>query len=191
MISKNTKKILNYLLRNLELKNINQISRELKISVGSSFKILKELEKRKFILMENLGNANYYKINFSNSELIKILELILIEERTELKSYSKIYAQEFKNFNCPFIILFGSILKGGKFNDVDVLFVGCKVGSVSKFCLEISKVKSKPVVPLILSKKDLSEEIKKGKVSILEIVRKGIILKGESLFIEMIKNAKL
>jgi len=191
MITKNTKKILNYLLRNLGLKNINQISKELKISVGSAFKILKELEKKEFILLENLGNAKYYKINFGNNEMVKILELILIEEARELKGYSKIYAKEFEQFDCPLIVLFGSILKGSKFNDVDILFIGCDIKNVSKFCLEISKVKSKPVVPLILTKKDFIGELKKKKESILEIVKTGVVLNGENIFIEVIKNAKL
>jgi len=191
MITKNTKKILNYLLRNLELKNINQISKELKISVGSGFKILKELEKKEFILMESLGNAKYYKINFGNSEVVKILELILIEETRELRGYSGIYAKEFEKFDCPLIILFGSILRANKFNDVDVLFVGCSVKKVSKFCLEISKIKSKPVVPLILTKEDLIGELKKKKDSILEVVKTGVILNGEDIFIEVIKNAKI
>ncbi len=190
MITKNTKKILNCLLRDLGLKNINQISKELKISVGSAFNILKELEKKEFILMENLGNAKYYRVNFENMEAIKILELILIEEARELRGYSKIYAKEFENFDCPLIVLFGSILKGSKFNDVDVLFVGCNVKSVSKFCLEISKIKSKPVVPLILTKKDLVEELRKKKDSLLDLVKTGVVLKGEDIFIEVIKNAK-
>ena len=191
MITKNTKKILNYLLRNLELKNINQISRELKISVGSSFKILKDLEKNELVLFKKFGNAIYYKINFKNKEVKKILDLILIEERRELKGYSKIYAIELMEFNCPLIVLFGSVLKKNKFNDVDVLFVGCGVNKVSEFCLKISRVKSKPVVPLILDKKDLVNELRKNKDSILDIIKTGIVLKGGDVFIKVIQDAKL
>jgi len=46
MVTKNSKKILNYLLRGFEFRDMNQISRVLGVSVGSSFKILKELEVR-------------------------------------------------------------------------------------------------------------------------------------------------
>ena len=52
MIPKNTKKILLYLLKNFELNNINQISKKLKISVGSSFKI--SFFTRKFKCLETL-----------------------------------------------------------------------------------------------------------------------------------------
>lgn len=191
MISKNTKKILNFILRQESLKNINQISKELKISVGSAFNILKDLESKDFIISENLGNAIYYKINFENKELIKILELILIEEKRLLKGKPKIYSNDLDKFDCSMILFFGSILKSNNFNDVDVLFLDCDVKKVSKFCLEISKVRSKPVVPLVLKRNDLVKEIKNKKKSILEIVKTAVVLKGELNFIEVIRDAKL
>lgn len=192
MMPKNTKKILSYLLRTFELKNINQISRELKISIGSAFKILKSLEKSGIVLASILGNAKYYKINLENNETTKLCELIFMGERSNLKGYSKIYGNEIKDFKyADIIILFGSILKNKDFNDVDVLFVTNKIKVTTKFCLDISKIKSKPVVPLIMKKEDLISEIKKNKDLILDIIRTGVVLKGEHLFLEVIKNARL
>jgi len=191
MVPKNTKKILLYLLKNFELNNINQISKKLKISVGSSFKILKELEKNNFLFTKNIGNAKYYELDLQNKETIKWCELLLLEEKRNLKSYSKIYSKEIQNFkNADLIILFGSILKNNDFNDVDVLFVTNKIKVTTGFCLNISKIRSKPVVPLIIKKEDLINEIKKNKESILNIIKTGVILKGESVFLEIIKNAK-
>ena len=92
MIPKNTKKIILYLLRNLELVNINQISKKLYISVGSAFKILKDLEKNNIVLSSKLGNAKFYQINLNNEETIKWCEIFLSEERRNLKGYPKIYA---------------------------------------------------------------------------------------------------
>lgn len=192
MIPKNIKKILLYLLRNFELSNINQISRKLNISVGSAFKILRELEKNGIVLVKRLGNAKYYNLNLENNETIKICELLLLEEKRKLKNYAKIYADEIKDFkNAELIILFGSILKNKGFNDVDVLFITNGVKEISRFCLDISKVKSKPVVPLILKKSDLIKEIKNKKNSILDIIKTGVIIKGESIFLEVIKNVKM
>ena len=85
MIPKNTKKIIIYLLKNLELVNINQISKKLSISVGSAFKILKDLEKNNIVLSSNLGNAKFYQINLNNEETIKWCEILLSEERRNLK----------------------------------------------------------------------------------------------------------
>ena len=192
MIPKNTIKIIRYLLRNFELRNINQISKELNISLGSTFKILKDLEKNEIVLLKKLGNANYYILNLKNQETNRLCELILLEEKRNLKGYAKIYSGEIKNFkNADLIILFGSILKNKQFNDVDVLFVTNKIKEVNKFCLEISKIRTKPITPLILKKSDLVKEIDNRKESILEIIKTGIVLKGESVFLEVIKNVSI
>ena len=192
MIPKNTTKIIGYLLRNFELRNINQISKELNISLGSTFKILKDLEKNEIVLLKKLGNANYYILNLKNQETNRLCELILLEEKRNLKGYAKIYSGEIKNFkNADLIILFGSILKNKQFNDVDVLFVTNKIKEVNKFCLEISKIRTKPIIPLILKKSDLVKEIDNRKESILEIIKTGIVLKGESVFLEVIKNVSI
>jgi len=192
MISKNPKKIILYLLRNLELSNINQISRKLDISVGSAFKILKSLEEKNIVLPSYLGNAKYYQINLKNEEAKKLCELILLEEKRTLKGYAKLYSDELQKFNeAETIILFGSVLANKDFNDVDVLFVANKPKEVVKFCLELSKIRTKPVVPLILKRGDLIKEIRDKKEVILNIIKTGVILKGESIFVEVIQNANL
>jgi len=191
MIPKNTEKIVLFLLKNIDELgyNINQISKLNNISVGSAFKILKELEKNKILLKKEINNASHYKLNLNNCETIKLCELLILGEKRKLKGYAKVYADEILKFKqADFIILFGSILNGNNFNDVDVLFVTNQVKKVNDFCLEIFKVRTKPVVPLILKKDDLIKEIRQKKESILDIIKKGIILKGESVFMEVIKN---
>lgn len=191
MIPKNTKKIILYLTKNLELININQISREVDISVGSAFKILKNLEKNNITLSYNLGNSKFYQINLKNNETIKWCEILLSEERRNLSGYSKIYAEEIEKFeNAELIILFGSILKNKDFNDIDVLFLTNKPKETTKFCLNISKIKTKPIVPLILKRKDFIKEIKNKKDVIINILKTGVILKGESAFLDLLKNVK-
>ena len=191
MIPKNTKKIIIYLLRNLEIVNINQISKNLEISVGSAFKILKELEKNNLVLSSNLGNAKFYQINLNNEETIKWCEILLSEERRNLKGYSKIYAEEIQKFeHSELIILFGSVLNNKDFNDVDVLFITNKPKEVTRFCLNLSKIRTKPVVPLILKKEDFIKEIKNKKEVALNILKTGLILKGESALLKVLKNVK-
>ncbi len=191
MIPKNTKKIILYLLRNLELVNINQISKKLDISVGSAFKILKELEKDNILISSILGNAKFYQTNLNSEETIKWCEILLLEERRTLKGYSKIYSEEIQKFeHSELIVLFGSVLNNKDFNDVDVLFITNNPKEVTKFCLNLSKVRTKPVVPLVLKKEDLIKEIKNKKEVVLNIIKTGIILKGESVFLKILKNAK-
>lgn len=178
-------------MKNLELVNINQISKRLSISVGSAFKILIELEKNNIVSSSSLGNAKFYQINLDNKETIRWCEILLSEERRDLKGYSKIYGEEIRKFeDAELIILFGSVLNNKDFNDVDVLFITNKPKEVTKFCLNLSKIRTKPIVPLILNKEDLINEIKSKKEAILNILKTGIILKGESTFLEIIKNAK-
>ncbi|MBN2142098.1 hypothetical protein JW711_02090 [Candidatus Woesearchaeota archaeon] len=191
MIPKNTEKIVLFLLKNIDELgyNINQISKLNIISVGSAFKILKELEKNNILLKKEINNASHYKLNLNNYETVKLCELLILGEKRNLKSYARVYADDIMKFEqADIIMLFGSILKGNDFNDVDVLFVTNQVNKVNDFCLEISKVRTKPAVPFILKKDDLIKEIRQKKESILDIIKKGVILKGESVFIEVIKN---
>ena len=191
MIPKNTKKIILYLLKNLEIVNINQISRKLGISVGSAFKILNELEKNNLVVSSKLGNAKFYQINLKNEETIRWGEILLFEERRNLKGYPKIYAEEIQKFEyAELIILFGSILVNKDFNDIDVLFITNKPKEVTKFCFNLFKIKTKPVVPLILKKEDFIKEIKNKKEVVLNILKTGIVLRGESIFLEVLKNVK-
>ena len=194
MIPKNTSKIILFLLKNIDEfgYNINQISKLNNISVGSAFKILKEFEKNKIVSKTDISNASHYKLNLNNHETIKLCELLILGERRNLKGYAKIYADEIIKFNqTEIILLFGSVLKGKDFNDVDVLFVTNQTKKVNDFCLDISKVRTKPVVPLILKKEDLIKEIKQKKEVILDMIKDSIVLKGETVFMEVLKNVRL
>ena len=169
--------------------NINQIAKLNKISVGSAFKILKDLEKDKIIVKKEISNASHYKLNFDNPETIKLCELLLLAERRNLKGHAKLYADEVVKFEgAEMIVIFGSVLKGQEFNDVDVLFLTNQTKKVTDFCLEMSKVRTKPVVPLIMKKEDLIKAIKNKKEAILGMMTEGVVLKGESVFVEAIKN---
>jgi len=193
MVSKNTARIVRFLLRSIEKigYNINQIAKAVKISVGSSFNILKSLEKNKIVIANPIGNALYYALNLENLETIKLCELFLLEEKRNLKGYAKLYAESLQNFEkAEMIVLFGSILSNKEFNDVDVLFITDKVKDVNTFCLELSKMRTKPVVPLILKKNDFIRELKDKKDVIVSIIKNGVVLKGESVFLGIIKNAK-
>lgn len=191
MIAKNTGKVLLFMLKSVNEfgYNINQISRYVNISVGSAFKILKELEFNEIVVRKKIGNSSNYKINYDSAEAVKVLEILLIREKRLLNGYAKIYADDIVKYtNSDIILLFGSVLKGKSFNDVDVFFVTNRVKKVSDFCLDISSIRTKPVVPLILKKEDLIKEIKSGKESILDMLKNCVVLRGEELFVEVIKN---
>ncbi len=110
MIPKNTVKLIRFLLRNIERYgyNTNQIAKYLKISVGSSFKILKDLERKRIVAAQRIGNAVNYNLNLDNPEAVKIGELLLLEEKRLLRGYAKLYSESLQEFQKgELIILFG------------------------------------------------------------------------------------
>jgi len=191
-ITKNTSKIMEFLLRNIYKPgfNVNQVARLLNISVGSSHEILKELESKKIVKIIDLKTAIYYSLNLYNPDTIDICKLILRENKRSLSSIAKVYAEEIEKFGeSGLIILFGSILTKKEFNDVDILFITDKVKEVNKFCNEISKIRTKPINPLIMTFKDFVDNMKLKHQAILNIINKGVIIKGEDKFLEALKNA--
>jgi len=78
LLSRNPLAILRFLSENGE-RNINQIARELKISVGSAFKILKDFEARGIINSRRMGNAVFYSVNPASREAQLLIELGKIE----------------------------------------------------------------------------------------------------------------
>src|SRR3989344_3518151 len=181
-ITKNTSKIMEFLLRNIYKPgfNVNQVARLLNISVGSSHEILKELESKKIVKIIDLKTAIYYSLNLYNPDTIDICKLILRENKRSLSSIAKVYAEEIEKFGeSGLIILFGSILTKKEFNDVDILFITDKVKEVNKFCNEIYKIRTKPINPLIMTFKDFVDNMKLKHQAILNIINKGVIIKGE------------
>ncbi len=193
---KNKSKILNFLLRNLDPHNINQIARILGISLGSVHKILKELEDLKLVKNKEIGNALYYNINFDNIEAIKYLEVILIEDKNHVVNRNrtaKVYVSDIESYNAKCIVLFGSILMSGEqAKDVDALFIirsKEQIKEVYNFCLQISKIRTKKVNPIIMLEQDFINNIKNRNKAVLDIIKRGIILKGGEIFVRSIKNA--
>lgn len=192
-LTKNTLKIIEFLLKNIDKTgfNVNQLARNIDISVGSSHEILHELKKKGLTKTIDFKSSIYYKLNLDNPDTIDICKLILRENKRKLSPTIKVYSEELEKFNqAKILILFGSILTKKEFSDVDVLFVTDKVDKVNIFCNEISKIRTKPINPLIMTLKDFINNLKIKQKVILEIINKGVILKGEEKFMEILKNAK-
>ena len=191
-ISKNTNKVIDFLLRNIGKVgfNVNQLSKNIKISVGSAHKILHELKKEEIVIITDMKSSIYYKLNLNNPDTIDICKLIIRENKKHLPSYIKIYVEEIEKFKeAEIIILFGSILNKKDFNDVDVLFITNKIKEVNLFCNEISKIRTKPINPLIMKLDDFTKNIKNKNNVILEIINKGVIINGEERYMVVLKNA--
>jgi len=196
MFPLNLTKIVEFLFRNIPNRfNVNQISRELKISVGSAYKILKSLEKKSVLVSRKIGNGIYYVLNLDNKEAENITELVLIESRNKSlskNSHASIYAKDFKDGEklSKAIILFGSILERKDTKDVDILFIIDKGKSkaVEDFCMKLSNLRPKRTNPLLMTMADFKKNIKKQDKVIADILKKGIILFGEDAVIDILRG---
>ena len=196
MFPLNLTKIVEFLFRNIPNRfNVNQISRELKISVGSAYKILKSLEKKSVLVSLKIGNGIYYVLNLDNKEAENITELVLIESRNKSlskNSHASIYAKDFKDGEklSKAIILFGSILERKDTKDVDILFIIDKGKSkaVEDFCMKLSNLRPKRTNPLLMTMADFKKNIKKQDKVIADILKKGIILFGEDAVIDILRG---
>ncbi|MEK6959813.1 MAG: hypothetical protein AABX47_01450 [Nanoarchaeota archaeon] len=193
MIPKNTAKIIRLLLRRTDRigLNINQIAKACEISVGSAFKILKSLENDRLASCQKIGNGSFYSLDLGNKEAVKICELLLLEERRNLKGYARLYAKDIETFGkAKMIVLFGSVLRGNRFNDVDALFVTERAKEAADFCDSLSAARTKVISPLIIPIYDLIREMKKGGGVVGSIVKEGVIIKGEDSFVEAIRDGR-
>lgn len=196
MLPANLIKIVEFLFRNIPNKfNVNQIARELKISVGSAYKILKSLEKKDVLISQRVGNGIYYVLDLDNKGAENITELVLMESRNEFLAKNprpSIYAKDLKDAEklSKTIILFGSILDTKDAKDVDILFIIDKGKSkaVEDFCMKLSNLKPKRVNPLFMTMADFKANIKKQDKVIVDILRKGIILFGEDVIINILRG---
>jgi len=196
MLAANLIKIVEFLFRNIPNKfNVNQIARELKISVGSAYKILKSLEKKGVLTSQRVGNGIYYALSLDNKEAENITELVLMESRNKSlakNSYPSIYAKDLKDAEklSKAIILFGSILDTKDAKDIDVLFIIDKGKSkaVEDFCMKLSNLRPKRVNPLLMTMVDFKANIKKQDKVIVDILKKGIILFGEEVIINTLRG---
>ena len=191
-LTENEAKAIDFLIRNFSQEyNINQLSRELKLSPGGIFKILKKLEKQNYLVSDKQGNNIFYKINYKSEETIDTCKFVLSKGKTtpfirvqiddlgKLKQLTKI------------AIIFGSILtKDKEANDVDIvlIFKEKEFSKIEKALEEINSIKHKKIHAIYQTEKDFADNIRKKDKVILSAIKTGIVLWGRDLFLEAIKN---
>jgi DNA-binding Lrp family transcriptional regulator len=193
MITANEKKILRFLLTNLDKDySINEIAKRSGLAPNGAYEILKKLESTGVLLSKKIANLKSYKINFDSIEANKLLELALIPNYRESKisyRYGDLKPLEKVTKLC---IIFGSyITKKEKPNDIDIVFV-IKKADYKKYSQALDKVKM--IMPFKLhdvlqTKEDLIKNIKKRDSIIIKAVSEGAVLWGHEFIIGVIKNA--
>ena len=100
---------------------MREVKMKTKLSIGSVFNTLKELEKNNIVLKERTGNQSFYRLNRTANEIksLKRLHTISSEMITGVvESLRKMEARK--------IVLFGSAARGEDVeeSDIDVLVIG-------------------------------------------------------------------
>jgi len=191
-LTENEAGTINFLIRNFSKRyNINQLSKELKLSPRGIFKILKKLEKRNYLISDKQGNSIFYEVNYNSEDALDACKFSLSEKKMTpfLKALVK-DMEELKEIT-KIAILFGSILtKEKEANDIDLLLIfdEKQFNKIEGEIKKINAIKSKKIHAVYQTKEDFADNIKERDKVIIEIIKAGIILWGRDLFLEVIKN---
>lgn len=193
-LTTNEARTIEFLIRNFSSNhNINQLAKELNITPGGIFKILRKLKNQDFLTEKKLGNNIFYKINFKSQEALDVCKFVLTEKK--LTPYIKTWIKDLEILRkkTKLAVLFGSILKKDKkAGDIDILLVFDKkdFNHVENQLIKLNKIKPKKIHAIYQTKKDLIENIKNEDKAILQEIKTGIILWGRELLVEAIKNGQ-
>ena len=175
--------------------NSYNIKDKIGLSNAGRLKLLRSLSDKNLLVSEKLGNAIFYKPNFKNEYLLKLLELILLDH-SNLSNFVKGWIYDLRTF-VPFtkcIFLFGSILKKDKAaRDVDVCFTLKNAEDYSKLQAKVNELNKKnrlKIHPLYSTQKDFEKKLKEKDKPLLEMVKTCIVIHGQELFVEVLKNVQ-
>jgi len=188
------KKILKILLKDFTIKTtITSLAKETGISRVGIWKILKKLEKEKFILLSPIGTGKtstyWVSLNWDNYLLEKNLDIILTEEAFKNQRWINNFA-ELEN-KVDFLIIYGSIIHFSKqANDIDIFGVTNKTKfvDIEKTIRKIQKTQLKKIHAVNFTQLEFKNEIEKPNKVFIDAIKKGIILFGQEKFIKFIKK---
>jgi hypothetical protein len=190
MLTPGEKKVLRIILTSFGTEySINNIANESNLSPNGAYKILKKFEKEGILLPKKIANIVSYKINFDNEKTPLVLELALIPDLNKRIQNRADDLRKLKPIALS-CIFFGSYLSKVDPDDLDVLFVLDKI-NYEKYTHEI--IKAKEIIPVALhdivqTKEDIKNNIIKKDKIVLDILRNGVIIWGQDLLIQVIRD---
>ncbi len=192
---KKSYEILKILVKNPGKKHtVTSLSKERGISRVGSWKLLKELEKEKLIILTPIGpektSVQEVSLKWDNPLLEKTLALLLTEESLKQNKW-RYNLKELEN-NVDFSILFGSILHSPKeANDIDILNLISNEENfkkIDKIITEIQITLDKKIHSINLTNEELKTELKEKNKAYIDALKKGAVLFGQENFIRFIKE---
>ena len=175
--------------------NSHNLKDKIGLSNAGRLKLLRNLNKKGLLISEKIGNAIFYRPNLQNAYLLKLLELIFLDY-SDVSSFVKVWIADLRPFDpmVKGVFLFGPILKKEKAaRDVDVCFILKHPQDYPKLQAtvnEMNKQNRLKIDPLYLTKKNFEEKLKERDKPLLEMVKHCLIVHGQALFVEVVKNAQ-
>lgn len=156
-----------------------------------AYSTLKILEKKGILLKKKVGKALVYSIKkFDDSVYLAFTYYSLNKKNTFAKKYSSAWKaiDEFINkTKLEMVILFGSYSKGEvkERSDVDVLCINGN-SEAEKIALSLRHKYNLKIAPVIVDKEDFRNIKSENPELWEELIKFGIILKGQELFYDLV-----
>lgn len=170
--------------------NTSNIAKIIGISPMGALKIARRLEKENIIKSKEIGKARIYKLNFQNDYVKHYIKFLLKRESEQAPAYIKMWVNELRKIkNADAAILFGSILRAKKANDIDVLLVTSQE-RFSKLKQEIEKINIiniKKIHPMYQCEMDIKKNIDDSDKALLNAI-KGLVIFGEDKIIDLLEK---
>lgn len=186
----NEKKALLIIFKELEeYYNANSLSKKLDISRIGAMKLLRKLEKDSILKSKIIGKSKIYKINLDNDYSRDLIAFLLSDEANNFKRWKN----EFKElFAENIVLIYGSaIVNYSKANDIDLMAIGSKNSKeMNKLINEKQKILPKKIHLINISYGEFLKNLERRQKSIMNIIKTGVVLYGQSKYVEAIKNVK-
>ena len=171
--------------------NANSLSKVIGVSSMGALKILKRLEAQGILISKQMGQALFYKVNLEEDYARSYVQFLLKKEASESAPRIRRWVRELRRIEGADIgILFGSVLRKEKFNDVDALVVLRKAQNrrLDKSIRDLNKINVKKIHAVKQTRKDLVSNLGKKDRVVLEIVKSGIVLSGYEEIVEVVRE---
>jgi len=167
--------------------NARSLSKHVGMSSRGALKALKFLEQNEIVKGKRIGNAIIYKLAF-NEYTGELASLFLFEEA---RAKAPRWVNEFEKFKkADVLILFGSVLRTNKHNDIDLLILVEEKNyrALDEQVLEKNALLVRPIHPIWQVRADLEKNLRKKDPVVLEIIKTGLVLKGQRIIVEVLTN---
>jgi len=190
--------ILKVLLKQFTIKwTITSLAKEINMSRVGIWKVLKQLETKRLILLSPIGDGRTSTfnigLNWENPVLEKSLSLILTEDASKNQRWMNNFS-ELEN-KVDFLIIYGSIIYSSKeANDIDVLgVVSNKKGfaGIEETMRKIQKTQIKKIHSENFTQIEFRDEIRKLNKVFIDAIKKGVVLFGQEKFIKFVKEMSI